>query len=301
MLPRYLIADVDDTFTIGGRIHPQVLAAVERAAAAGIELILNTGRPAGYGAALLSYLPSISAVIVENGGAWLDRTTHPAGPHPGEPGGADTARPAAPDSGDLPLRFALPPPPDLRERLGLLRQQVAERMGLQLIPTADSAYRVTDHTVVRALPAGPDGAAILARMSEVVAQASAGTGHILASSIHIHFMLDGEDRRSKARGAAALLAGRGITDPWTELARKAVAVGDSANDASLFEPGRFALSVGVRNIERYLPELGSLRPRHLTQAAEGFGFCELIDDLLRGALPWPPGPSQAPPSPSRHF
>ena len=73
MLPRYLIADVDDTFTVAGHLHPVVFAAVARASAAGIEVILNTGRPAGYGAALLSYLPDVSAVIVENGGAWLDR------------------------------------------------------------------------------------------------------------------------------------------------------------------------------------------------------------------------------------
>ena len=37
-----------------------------------MEVILNTGRPAGYGATLLAYLPMVSAVIVENGGAWLD-------------------------------------------------------------------------------------------------------------------------------------------------------------------------------------------------------------------------------------
>ena len=47
MLPRHLIADVDDTFTVGGHIHPAVLAAAAQASAAGIELILNTGRPAG--------------------------------------------------------------------------------------------------------------------------------------------------------------------------------------------------------------------------------------------------------------
>lgn len=273
MLPRYLIADVDDTFTVGGHIHPAVLAAVAQASAAGIELILNTGRPAGYGAALLSYLPSVSAVIVENGGAWLDRR--------------GTQVPTSADHGELPLQFAVPPPIDLRERLWALRQQVARRMGLTLQPTADSAYRVTDHTAVRTLPAGPAGAAILAAMSAVVAEESAGAGRILASSIHIHFMLDGERPRSKALGAVALLGGRGIADPGAELARFAVAVGDSANDASLFEPGRFALSVGVANIERYLPELGGLRPRHLTKAAEGLGLCELIADLLSGALSLP--------------
>jgi hydroxymethylpyrimidine pyrophosphatase-like HAD family hydrolase len=274
VLPRYLVADVDDTFTVGGHLHPAVLAAVARAAAAGIELVLNTGRPAGYGAALLSYLPHVSAVIVENGGAWLDRGAPAPGPRSA----------AGSDHGELPLQFALPPPIDLRERLVALRQRVADRLGLLLRPTADSAYRVTDHTAVRTLPPGAAGAAVLAQLSEAVAEESAGQGSILASSIHIHFMLDGDQPRSKARGTAALLAQRGVADPAAELARWAVAVGDSANDASLFAPGCFALSVGVANIERYLPELGALRPRHLTKAAEGLGFCELIDDLLRGTV-----------------
>ena len=59
--------------------------------------------------------------------------------------------------------------------------------------------------------------------------------------------------------------------------------GDSANDASLFEPGRFALPVGVRNLEKYLGELGANRPARLTRAAEGLGLIELIDELLSGS------------------
>ena len=43
MLPRYLIADVDDTFTVGGQIHPAVLAATAQATAAGIAAIFVRG------------------------------------------------------------------------------------------------------------------------------------------------------------------------------------------------------------------------------------------------------------------
>ena len=134
---------------------------------------------------------------------------------------------------------------------------------------------------------GPEGAAVLARVREVVAEETAGQGGVLASSVHIHFFLDGPRRRSKAHGVEALLLRRGVADPAGELSRWAVAVGDSANDASLFAPGRFALPVGVRNIERYLPELaelGEAAPRHVTQAPEGWGVIELIDDLLAGRL-----------------
>ena len=63
MLPKYLFADVDDTFTVSGGLCGEVLAAVERAQQAGIEVILNTGRPAGFGAALFAYLPTLAGVI----------------------------------------------------------------------------------------------------------------------------------------------------------------------------------------------------------------------------------------------
>ena len=43
MLPRYLFADVDDTFTIRGGIHPEVLDAVVRVERAGMEVIFNMG------------------------------------------------------------------------------------------------------------------------------------------------------------------------------------------------------------------------------------------------------------------
>ena len=50
MLPRYLILDVDDTLTVEGRLRAPSLAALTRAAEAGVDVILNTGRSAGWGA-----------------------------------------------------------------------------------------------------------------------------------------------------------------------------------------------------------------------------------------------------------
>lgn len=276
MLPRYLFADVDDTFTVRGGIHPEVLDAVARAERAGMEVILNTGRPAGYGATLLAYLPMVSAVIVENGGAWLDR--HTPAPSTQSPGAS------APVPGEHGLHFFRPLPVDLRMRLAALQKRVARRRGRTFTTTADNLFRVSDYTVVRDLPGGVEGAALLAEIARLVEEESDRQGQILASSIHIHFMLDGDEKRSKASGAELLLSRRGVSDAAKELATAAVAVGDSANDASLFAPGRFALSVGVRNIERYLPELGESVPRHITTHHEGLGLCELIAELLSGRL-----------------
>lgn len=259
---KYLIADVDDTFTVGGSLDGAVLDAVARAAAAGIEVILNTGRPAGYGATLLAYVRGVSAVVVENGGAWFDRLAPGAGSDPHE----------------TPLIYRDPPAADLRSQLHALAQRVGRQAQLVFTETADNAFRLTDYTVLRRLPG--DAVSRLRQLAELTAEASAGAGHLLASSIHLHFMLDGDQRRSKADGVEAMLSRRGLPRAAEILAASAITVGDSANDASLFAPGRFAFSVGVRNIERYLPELGASRPLHLTQAAEGRGLVELIEAIL---------------------
>jgi len=58
-----------------------------------------------------------------------------------------------------------------------------------------------------------------------------------------------------------------------------VTVGDSPNDASLFNPELFPLSVGVANILDYANEL-SYQPAYVTTAAEGEGFCELVRGIL---------------------
>lgn len=271
-LPKYIIADVDDTFTVAGSLSPEVLVAVSRAALAGIEVILNTGRPAGYGATLFAYLSAVSAVIVENGGAFFDR------------------RDAQP--GQDPREVAIQPvrgfDATLRSRLQALAQRTATRAGLTFTETADNPFRLTDFTVLRQLPKS-DAAAILRHLAELVDEESSGSGSLLASSIHIHFMLDGKGAaRSKADGCLALLQRRGFSAEAArnELATHAITVGDSANDASFFTPGRFAFSVGVRNIERYLGELGEARPRHITRQHEGLGLVEFIDEVLDKRLPW---------------
>lgn len=271
-LPKYIIADVDDTFTVDGSLSPEVLVAVSRAASAGIEVILNTGRPAGYGATLFAYLSAVSAVIVENGGAFFDRRDALPGQDPRE----------------VAIRLTRGLDATLRPRLQQLAARTATRAGLTFTETADNPFRLTDFTVLRQLPKN-DAAAILRNLAEIVDEESNGDGSLLASSIHIHFMLDGKGAaRSKADGAVALLQRRGLTEEAArnELATQAITVGDSANDASFFTPGRFAFSVGVRNIERYLGELGDARPRHITKQREGLGLVELIDEILDRRLPW---------------
>jgi len=56
-------------------------------------------------------------------------------------------------------------------------------------------------------------------------------------------------------------------------------VGDSPNDENLFDDRCFPISVGVANVLEYAQQL-QYQPVYVTTAAEGEGFCELIQYLI---------------------
>ena len=56
-------------------------------------------------------------------------------------------------------------------------------------------------------------------------------------------------------------------------------VGDSPNDESMFDPDQFPHSVGVANVRHYLDTLAH-HPAFVTQAEEGAGFGELVEELF---------------------
>lgn len=66
---RLLATDIDETMTTGGKLQPEVLAAMLRLSHAGIAIVPVTGRPAGEALGLARYLPTVRMAIAENGGA----------------------------------------------------------------------------------------------------------------------------------------------------------------------------------------------------------------------------------------
>ncbi|WP_081960842.1 hypothetical protein [Nitrincola sp. A-D6] len=59
---------------------------------------------------------------------------------------------------------------------------------------------------------------------------------------------------------------------------KTAFIGDSANDAAMFD--QFTLTFGVANIRHCLATLPTL-PKYITQQEGGFGFNEVAQRLLR--------------------
>jgi HAD superfamily hydrolase (TIGR01484 family) len=243
-----VFTDVDGTLTTGGRLQSQTLRAVESLVDAGLDVVLVSGRPSGWGEAWARELP-VRGVIVENGGlyfAWRGKR--------------------------LERVFAEGPKERLANRAALHRHVAA---ALKRVPGArlssDSASTEVDLAIDYAEDSslGPAAAEKLERFL-------AGRGvHAVRSSVHVNCWMGNFDKQSMVR--------RFLKTEWkTELRsdeRRFVYVGDSLNDAPMFEA--FPLSVGVANVRDVL-HLIETQPKFITRAREGLGFIELAGQVLAG-------------------
>ncbi len=152
------------------------------------------------------------------------------------------------------------PDPD-RQRLLEFGRQVAH-IGPPLEPTGDAFARLVDVAFRRD---GRDEASLLAMQNEATAHGI----EMVWSSVHIHFSEVVPDK-----GLAVLEVAR-----RAGVAGAAVAtVGDSPNDAGLWCPGRFGLTVGLA---ASVEDLGAAawRPRWLAPAAAE-GWLELAERII---------------------
>lgn len=245
---RGVFTDVDDTLTHDGVVVPEAYAAIVRARAAGLRVVLVTGRPAGWAEVLASVWP-VDAAIAENGGvAYYKR-----------------------DGRMNRLYFDRGDPADSAARLAAVADDV-----LQTFPFArrsdDVSLRVTDV----AFDVGEFQKLSREQIDAIVAHCRALGARTLVSSVHAHACFHAADK--------ALMAARIAEVLWGDTAEEAAAhyafVGDSPNDQAAFT--FFATSIGVANVARFVPQLDP-PPRYVTAASGGHGFAEAIDVLL-GAL-----------------
>ncbi len=241
-----VMADIDDTLTTEGCITADALAALGRLRAAGLHLVLNTGRPAGWSEPFARDWP-VDAIVAENGAVALL----------GEGVQRLYQQNAATRSGNL-------------VRLRAVAQRILREVaGARL--AQDSAGRETDiaidHSEFTQLPKTQIGQA-LGIMQDEGMNAS-------VSSIHINGWYGSHDKWSGACWIVRQLWRRELAD---EIERW-VYVGDSSNDQIMFR--HFKHSAGVANIRRFAAELRQ-PPRYVTLAERGAGFAELVDLLLQG-------------------
>jgi HAD superfamily hydrolase (TIGR01484 family) len=247
---RALFSDVDGTLTTGGRVEASTYAALERLGEAGVPVILVTGRPAGWGQALMALVP-VAAVVSENGGVTFVR-----------------------EGRRLAKLYGVPAAtlPEWRRRMHEVAVDVMSKVpGARL--SSDSMYRVVD----LAIDWNEEASLTKEDAEEVVLRIRKAGFSASRSSVHVNFGPPHFDKLSACITVVRHVLGGDGNDlePY-------VYVGDALNDAPMF--GGFSKSVGVANIRAWWDEL-AFKPAYLTERPEGAGLREVIDHVLQVARP----------------
>jgi HAD superfamily hydrolase (TIGR01484 family) len=240
-----VFTDVDGTLTTDGKLRAPTIAAVEALTAAGVRVVLVSGRPAGWGECWARNLP-VDGAILENGGLHFRWR-----------------------KGRLVKAYAQPAAARARNRARLSRE--VER-ALRRVPGArlsmDSRYTEVD------LAIDYNEEARLGQAAADVLEATLRARGVTAvrSSVHVNCWIGRFDKLSAVK--------RYLKTEWGERlsARGHVYSGDSFNDAPMF--GAFPLSVGVANVADVLDRIEA-PPKFVTRAREGRGFEELARAILK--------------------
>ena len=240
----YLLLDIDDTLTTGGKLTAEAYGALQSLQRAGKRVIPVTGRPAGWCDHIARMWP-VDAVVGENGAFyfWF----------------AD---------GKLGKRFIDEHTVRAQNRTRL--KAIATAILSQVPGTAiasDQAYRETDLAIDYREDVPPLPLEAAQRVAAIM-RAAGLTAKI--SSIHVNGWFGGYDKLATAR---RLFAERYAVD--LELANRSIAfVGDSPNDAPMF--AFFDHSVAVANVRRF----PGLEAKYVCVGESGAGFVELAAHLL---------------------
>ena len=242
-----VLTDIDDTLTTDGVVPDHVVAAIARLKDAGLKVVPITGRPVGWSVPFASAWP-VDSIVAENGAVALRRNAQ----------------------GSLDKLYQQ----DAEERASNFAkmQTVLEQIEATVPGAAratDSAGRecdiAVDHSEFTNMPQ--------AQIDQCMALMKAAGMNATVSSIHINGWF-GE--HNKLGGARWIVRELFDIDLDVTLGQW-VYIGDSTNDQLMFQ--HMPHSVGVANIERFVPQLKHL-PRYVTTAERGDGFVQLADQLL---------------------
>lgn len=235
-----IATDMDGTLTKNGKFTSHLFLTLEKLAAAKIQVLVITGRSAGWVQAIKNYFPILGA-IAENGGLFYP--IHSEAPQ---------------------FLTSIPNMALHRQNLANVFQYLKSQFP-QIQPSVDNQFRLTDWTFdIQDLNLSE-----LTKMAEICQTKDYGFTY---STVQCHIKPLQQD---KASGLCQV-----ISEHFPNLTpEKIVTVGDSPNDESLFEESKFPLSVGVANILEYANKINH-QPVYVTRKKEAKGFCELAELLL---------------------
>ena len=246
---RYILADIDDTLTLDGRLPAVVFAAMERVQAAGIRMIPITGRPAGWCDHIARMWP-VDGIVGENGAFYFYY-----------------------DDGQRKMRrryfIAEGQRRADRDKLADLKLEILKKIPSCRV-SADQPYREADLAIDYCEDVAPLG---MADVDRIVALFEAAGARAKISSIHVNGWFGDYDKLTMTR----ILFDEVFKDNLEAVKEDVIFIGDSPNDVPMFQ--YFPHAVGVANIMQFKDKIEH-RPAHVTRQEGGYRFAEMVDAIL---------------------
>ena len=246
---RYVLADIDDTLTLDGRLPAVVFTAMENLKNAGIDMIPITGRPAGWCDHIARMWP-VDGIVGENGAFYFyydDRQRKMRRRYfiSEEQRSAD------------------------RKKLEKLKWEILDKIpGCRV--SADQHYREADLAIDYCEDVPPLPVEDVDRIVRLFETAGA---RAKVSSIHVNGWFGEYDKLSMTQ----LLLAEVFEVDLAAVKENIVFIGDSPNDVPMFQ--FFPHSVGVANVLQFEEKI-SHKPAWVTQQEGGYGFAEMVDLIL---------------------
>jgi len=246
---RGVLFDIDDTFTLLGKLIPEAFTALWEMHEHGLILVPITGRPAGWCDHIARMWP-VDGVIGENGAFYYyyDHSKH-----------------------KLCHRhiFSAEEVTGKRKELEAIKEEI-----LRKVPGAgvasDQPFRIFDLAIDFREDVSPLSEPEIGEICAIFRQHGA---EYKVSSIHVNGWFGGYNKLSTTR----LFLEERLSIPWEEAVDAFIFAGDSPNDEPMFEA--MDLTVGVANIRHFSSKMKHL-PRYVTNKSGGLGFTEMADKIL---------------------
>ncbi|WP_107671031.1 HAD family hydrolase [Cyanothece sp. BG0011] len=237
---KLIATDIDGTLTKKGEFSSQLLSTLEQLQKHKIQVILITGRSAGWCQGIVNYLP-VWGIIAENGGVYCLKNNQQITPL------------TAVDN-------VVKHRQSLQDNFEYLKSQFPH-----LVTSSDNQFRITDWT----FDCHELSQEELLNIKKICDKNNWGFTY---SHIQGHLKPVEQDK------AKALISLKENYFKHLSL-QEIMTVGDSPNDESLFNLDIFPVSVGVNNLLKYTEKLQH-KPVYLTNLSEIDGFCELAKLLI---------------------
>jgi HAD superfamily hydrolase (TIGR01484 family) len=245
-----VLFDIDDTFTLEGKIPAEAYGALWRLHESGLILVPITGRPAGWCDHIARMWP-VDGVVGENGAFYYYYSEQMS---------------------RLMRRYIFDPEETRKTRQAMeeIRDEVSRRVPHARV-SADQHFRLFD----LAIDFAEDVPSLSKEeIEEICAVFRENRATFKVSSIHVNGWFGDYNKLTTTKLFLAERYGLG----WQEAAGSFVFIGDSPNDEPMFEA--FPMSVGVANVSRFT-DMMKYHPAYVTTKPGGLGFAEMADIIVR--------------------